>query len=880
MKSREVRSVFLDYFRDKSHTVVKSSSLIPQNDPTLLFTNAGMVQFKSVFLGEETREYSRATTCQKSMRAGGKHSDLENVGHTKRHHTFFEMLGNFSFGDYFKHDAIIYAWELLTERYKLPKEKLWITVYEDDDEAEQLWQKLAGVPASKIVRMGAKDNFWQMADTGPCGPCSEIHIDQGVETGCGRPECKLGCDCDRFLELWNLVFMQFNRDESGKLTPLPKPSIDTGMGLERISAVMQGKTTNFESDLFSGIIGSISSLTGVPYGRSRESDVSIRVMADHARAAAFLISDGLMPANDGRGYVLRRIIRRASRHARLLGTHEPVMCKVIEAVASEMGDMYPELKVELPRSTKVLRLEEERFERTLQQGMRILDDVLVGMKKSGSRIIPGDEVFKLYDTFGFPVDLVRDIAHDSGLSVDEQGFGKAMEAQREKARASWVGQDEAIAAVYREVLAEAGPSEFTGYAETAGDAVVKAIIIDGKTTEELREGHRAEVILDKTPFYGESGGQVGDTGIITSAGATLRVTNTKRPLEGMICHQVEVQKGSLKVWDKASVKVDDERRKSIMRNHTATHLLQSALRQVLGDHVKQAGSMVEPERLRFDFTHFSSVTADELREIENIVNESVLGDIALDVQSMDIKHAVEAGAMALFGEKYGDTVRVVAVPGVSKELCGGTHCRATGQIGTFVIESEGSVASGIRRIEAVTGTNAIRHMRELDGELRSISQMLKSPENTAERVRGLIEELKALQKEKEKLQGAAMKDISATLMDKAREIKGVKVIAERVDGISQKDLRDLADKVRDKMGAAGVVALVSESEGQAAILSMVTKDATAKVKAGDIVKAIADASGGRGGGKPDMAQGGTKDIQALDKAMKSIYDIIEGLIKG
>jgi alanyl-tRNA synthetase len=588
MKSSDVRSAFLEFFREREHEVVRSSSLIPQNDPSLLFTNAGMVQFKAVFLGQETRGYTKAASCQKSMRAGGKHSDLENVGHTARHHTFFEMLGNFSFGDYFKREAIRFAWDLLTEKYGLPAEKLWATVYEDDDEAAGLWQEVVGLPAERIVRLGAKDNFWQMADTGPCGPCSEILIDQGVELACG-PDCVVGCDCDRFLELWNLVFMQFNRDEHGELHPLPKPSIDTGMGLERLCAVLQGKYNNFDSDLFSEIIDSISSLTGVPYGRAPETDASIRVIADHVRALSFLVSDGLMPSNEGRGYVLKRILRRASRHARLLGTEEPVLNRVLDAVVSSMGGVYPELVDEHERARKVLRMEEERFARTLEQGMRILDDVLKGVLASEEKLIPGEEIFRLYDTFGFPVDLVRDIAHDSGFRVDEEGFHRAMEAQRERARASWVGEDAEVASIYREVLAEGGENEFLGYETLESESIVKAIIREGAVLEEVAEGEEAEVILDRTPFYGESGGQVGDTGTMSSGDVHLLVFDTKKPLEGVHSHHVRVARGPLRVWNRLHCRVEGERRRSIMRNHTATHLLQAALRLVLGEHVKRAG---------------------------------------------------------------------------------------------------------------------------------------------------------------------------------------------------------------------------------------------------------------------------------------------------
>ncbi|MGD8352015.1 MAG: alanine--tRNA ligase [Nitrospirota bacterium] len=874
MKSAEIRKAFLDYFASQGHRVVGSSPLIPRHDPTLLFTNAGMVQFKSVFLGEETRDYKRAASSQKCLRAGGKHSDLENVGHTSRHHTFFEMLGNFSFGDYFKREAIEFAWELLTGWYKLPQDRLWVTIYEDDDEAEGLWQEAVGVPGERIVRLGAKDNFWQMADTGPCGPCSEVLIDQGEGVGCGTPECRPGCDCDRYLELWNLVFMQFNRDGHGNLTPLPSPSIDTGMGLERITAVLQGKLNNFDSDLFSDVISSISSLTGAAYGKGPESDVSIRVIADHVRACAFLLADGLMPSNEGRGYVLRRIIRRAARHARLLGTSEPLLCRLLDPVAAAMGEAYPELGDEEERSAKILRIEEERFARTLEQGMRILDDVLDGLRASGERTIPGAEVFRLYDTFGFPLDLTRDIAQDSGFLMDEEGFNAALREQRERARASWVGEEEAIDSIYRELLSEAGPAEFVGYDSLEAQAAVNAILKDGKVVEELREGDRAEVFLDRTPFYGESGGQVGDTGTMTSEEVKLVVEDTKKPVEGLYAHRVRVKRGALKVWDKLTAKVDARRRKATVRNHTATHLLQAALRSVVGEHVKQAGSLVEPDRFRFDFTHFAALTPEEIEAVEDFVNEKIVENIRVEAREMEINEALARGAIALFGEKYGERVRVVEVPSVSIELCGGTHERATGETGAFAIVSEGSVASGIRRIEGLTGLRAFEHLRDRSRTLEEISAALKS-DKPLEEVRRMQERLRELEREVEKSRASADRDLAAPIMEAARTVDGVKVVAGRVDGLDQKRLRGLADNVRDRIGS-GVIVLASGLEDQASIVAMVTKDLAKKYHAGNILKAVAQAAGGRGGGKPDMAQGGTRELGKLDSALDKVYDIVRG----
>ncbi|MEW6739926.1 MAG: alanine--tRNA ligase [Nitrospirota bacterium] len=882
MKSAEIRDLFLEFFRSKGHEIVKSSSLIPRHDPTLLFTNAGMVQFKSVFLGEEKRPYTRAVSCQKCMRAGGKHSDLENVGHTARHHTFFEMLGNFSFGDYFKKDAILFAWELLTEWYKLPKDKLWVSVYEDDDEAEKLWMEITDIPSDRIVRLGAKDNFWQMGDTGPCGPCSEIIIDQGEDVGCGRPDCKVGCDCDRYLELWNLVFMQFNRDESGNLTPLPKPSIDTGMGLERIAAVLQGKRNNFDTDLFAPIISAVESISGLSYGKNKEIDTSMRVIADHMRAMAFLLSDGLIPSNEGRGYVLRRIIRRASRHAKLLGLEGSVLYKLIDSVADAMGNVYSELIQEKDRSSKVLMIEEDRFTKTLEQGMRILDSVIDGLKKEGKNTIPGDELFKLYDTYGFPLDLARDIAMDNHLLIDEDGFNRDMEIQKERARASWVGEEEAIASIYKELQSEIGETLFIGYDTLESESVIKAILKDGKVVTEASEGDEAELFLDKTPFYGESGGQVGDVGIIckisnfkfqiSNCEAEAKVINTKKEV-GLHAHVIKIKGGTFKVWDKVKCLVDKDKRMSTARNHTATHLLHTALRSVLGEHVKQAGSLVSPERMRFDFTHFYGLDKREIENIEDIVNEKILENIKVETEISDIQDALKSGVIALFGEKYGEKVRVVRVPAFSAELCGGTHCRETGDIGLFVIVSEGSVASGIRRIEALTGRAAFDYLRQRNNELQRISEMLKT-ESPYERVEKLLNELKDMDKEIESLKAKAAAQSSSSIIEKAKEIDGTKVLACRVDNLEQKDLRVLADNVRDRLGS-GIIVLASAKDGQASIVAMVTDDLVKKYNAGAILKKVADIAGGRGGGKADMAQGGTKEIEKLDKALEAVYDLIK-----
>jgi alanyl-tRNA synthetase len=872
MKSDEIRATFLEFFREKGHEPVKSSPLIPKGDPTLLFTNAGMVQFKSVFLGEETRPYKRAASCQKCMRAGGKHSDIENVGHTARHHTFFEMLGNFSFGDYFKRDAILFAWELLTGRFKLPEESLWVSVFEEDDDAKKLWKELTTLPEERIVRLGAKDNFWQMGDTGPCGPCSEIIIDQGADVGCRRPDCSVGCDCDRFLEIWNLVFMQFNRDEKGVLSPLPRPSIDTGMGLERISAVLQGKLNNFDTDIFVPIIASITGHTGIGYGKSHETDTSIRVIADHMRSITFLLAEGLMPSNEGRGYVLRRIIRRASRHARLLGVESPVLYRLVDSASSAMGNTYPELLDEKERSSKILMVEEERFERTLEQGMRIMDDVIASLKGSSLQVVPGSEIFKLYDTYGFPIDLARDIASERGLSLDEAGFLKEMEIQRERARASWVGEEETVASIYRELLSEIGKTDFVGYERFESESVVKALIKDGKVIDEASEGEEIELFLDKTPFYGESGGQVGDSGELSSQYFRASVIDTKKPLDGLHAHIAKIKKGSLHVWDKVMCRVDAEKRKATMRHHTATHLLHEILRSILGDHVKQAGSLVSPERLRFDFTHFSALEGSELSAIETRLTEKILENLPVVTSIMDIKTAIDSGATALFGEKYGETVRVVSVPGFSSELCGGTHCTATGDIGSFVIVSESSVASGIRRIEALTGKEAFHFLKNKMTELAMIYDLLKTDRAYA-RVEKLLSDVKSLEREIEVIKSKTAAKDSSALIGHIRTVNGISVLSHRVDGLEQKDLRVLADNIRSRMGS-GIICIASVKDNQASVLTMVTKDLIDRFNAGEIVKRVIAIVGGRGGGKAEMAQGGSGNIEKLDKSLEAVYDVI------
>jgi len=882
MNSAEIREAFLDFFHRRSHEIVKSSSLIPHNDPTLLFTNAGMVQFKSLFLGQEKRPYTRATTCQKCMRAGGKHSDLENVGHTARHHTFFEMLGNFSFGDYFKQDAIVFAWELLVEVFKLPAERLWVSVFEDDDEAERLWTQLTGVPSSRIVRLGAKDNFWQMGDTGPCGPCSEIIIDQGASVGCKDKDCKVGCDCDRFLELWNLVFMQFDRDATGKLTPLPKPSIDTGMGLERITAVLQGRLNNFDTDLFRPTIEALEGLSGKAYKKDSETDISFKVIADHIRAAVFLISDGLTPSNDGRGYVLRRIIRRASRHARLLGLQGAVLYGLVDAVIEALGKAYPEIVSERDRTVKLLRFEEERFTKTLEQGMRLLDDLIIRLKAEGQRAIPGEEIFKLYDTYGFPIDLVRDIAMDQQMTLDEESFTHAMQGQRERARASWVGEDEAVPALYKRLASEIGETLFTGYDRLEDTGTIKTMVKAGVLIQEAKEGEEIEVFLDRTPFYGESGGQVGDKGRLlvidtqgNPTGAWAEVADTLKKV-GLTVHKVVIKSGLFRLSDRVLCLPDKDSRHCTARNHTATHLLHKALRLTLGEHVKQGGSLVSPERLRFDFSHFYALEEREIEAIEDLINEKVMENLPVLTEVKDLETALKEGVTALFDEKYGDTVRVVTVPNFSSELCGGTHCKATGDIGLFTIVSEGSVASGIRRIEALTGKKAFEHLRTKRRELKRLAELLKTDRPT-ERIERLLSELKDKEKVIEQFHARSVIDLAKDAINNALVFDGVKIVAHRTDGIEQKDLRTMADAIKDHIGS-GIILLASTKDGQTGLLCMVTKDLSSRINAGKILGEVARAAGGKGGGKAEMAQGGAKDTAKIEEIFKDPLPFIRSVL--
>ena len=868
--SADIRRSFFEYFGKNDHTVVTSSSLIPQDDPTLLFTNAGMVQFKRVFTGEEVRSYKRAVSIQKCLRAGGKHNDLENVGFTARHHTFFEMLGNFSFGDYFKKEAIGLGWEFLTRVLGLPAEKLWVSVYKNDDEAYDLWLKMIGIPQERLVRLGEKDNFWQMGDTGPCGPCSEILIDQGPDTGCGRPECAVGCDCDRYLELWNLVFMQYDRKTSGELTPLPKPSIDTGMGLERISAVVQGVKSNYDSDLFMPLIKAISKESGVSYDSAHS--VSIRVIADHIRAAAFLISDGVMPSNEGRGYVLRRIMRRGARHARLIGIHEPFLYRNVDHVIELMKGHYPELYMNREIISTVTHREEEGFINTLEQGMKILDDVIQQIKESGTRTIPGETLFKLYDTYGFPLDITAEIARENELVLDEAGFREAMKTQQERARRAWVGQEK-TKPIYQS-LKSAVSTKFAGYEQIESSGRVAAIIKDGVNVERASSGDEIEVVFDKTPFYGESGGQVGDKGVGIGPEGGIDIVNTIKPLD-IIISKAKVNNGSIAVGEEWVLKVNKGLRRGAARSHTATHMLQAALKQILGGHVKQAGSLVEPDRLRFDFIHFKPLSAGEIEDIEGLLNEKIRENVPVITDVMDIDNALKGGATALFGEKYGDEVRVVQVQDFSKELCGGTHCKATGDIGVIKIISEGGIASGVRRIEALTGEASLKYLNETEERFGEICEAVKATrDDVTAKTDRLLSAVREQEKEtarlKEMLASSKAKDISSEI----REVAGIKVLSKKVDGMNIDELRNFGDSMRSRMGS-GIVSVGAEVDGKAAILVMVTKDLSDKFNARDIINEIAGIVDGRGGGRPDMAQAGGKRPEGLNEALNKVAEIVK-----
>jgi alanyl-tRNA synthetase len=880
MTGNEIRKRFLQYFEEKQHTVVKSSPLIPHSDPTLLFINAGMNQFKDVFLGREKRDYVRAASSQKCVRAGGKHNDLENVGHTARHHTFFEMLGNFSFGDYFKSDAIQYAWEFLTREMGLPKEKLWATVFREDDEAYDIWKNEIKVPVERIIRMGEKDNFWSMGDTGPCGPCSEILIDQGEEMSCGD-NCGIGkCECDRYLELWNLVFMQFNRDENGEMTPLPKPSIDTGMGLERISAVVQGVKSNYDCDLLRGIIATIEKFSGKTYGKNAEDSASMRVIADHSRAMAFLISDGILPSNEGRGYVLRRIMRRAARHAKMLGFNEPVLHKICLSVMDAMSEAYPELVERKSYVDKVVVNEEERFLQTLGNGLHLLTEEINKLKQQQEQVLPGAVAFRLYDTYGFPLDLTEDIIAAEGLSVAHDEFETCMEAQRQKAREHWKGSgEEAVETIYKELVQQGFHSRFCGYHATTESAKVLALLKDGELAEAGRDGDAVEIIVDNTPFYGESGGQVGDRGEIKTASAVFQVIDTKKPVPELTVHKGKIVSGEIKKGDTVTLTVDQEARRATALNHTATHLLQAALVKIMGDHVKQAGSLVSPERLRFDFTHFSPLSRDEIIRVEREVNANIRGNHAVVTDEMTTEEAIKAGATALFGEKYGDSSRVVRMGEYSMELCGGTHAEASGNIGFFKIIQETGIAAGVRRIEAATGARALEIVEKQEALLEKTAGLLKSdPSNLEVRVQKLLEHQKELEREVEKLHEKMAANQAGDLMDQVRTVEGINLLAVKVPGEQSKTLREMGDQLRDKL-QSGVVILGCENQGKVNLLVSVTKDLAGKVHAGKLIKTLAEKVGGKGGGRPDFAQAGGTRPEQLDATLAEAGELLRAMTK-
>ncbi|EJO52059.1 alanine--tRNA ligase, partial [Burkholderia multivorans ATCC BAA-247] len=863
MKAAEIREKFLKFFESKGHTIVRSSSLVPGNDPTLMFTNSGMVQFKDVFLGTDRRPYTRATTAQRSVRAGGKHNDLENVGYTARHHTFFEMLGNFSFGDYFKHDAIRFAWELLTTVYMLPKDKLWVTVYQEDDEAYDIWAKEVGVPTERIIRIGdnkgaryASDNFWTMGDTGPCGPCTEIFYDHGPEVWGGPPGSPEE-DGDRYIEIWNLVFMQFNRDAQGNMTRLPKPCVDTGMGLERLAAVLQHVHSNYEIDLFQNLIKAAARVTEV----GDLNNNSLKVIADHIRACAFLIVDGVIPGNEGRGYVLRRIVRRAIRHGYKLGRKGAFFHKLVADLVAEMGAAYPELKEAEQRVTDVLRQEEERFFETIEHGMSILESALADLEAKGGKVLDGELAFKLHDTYGFPLDLTADVCRERGVTVDEPAFDDAMARQREQARAA--GKFKAAQGLEY----TGAKTTFHGYEEIAfDDAKVVALYVDGSAVTEVKAGQDAVVVLDHTPFYAESGGQVGDQGVLANASTRFAVADTLKVQADVIGHHGTLEQGTLKVGDVLRAEIDAQRRARTQRNHSATHLMHKALREVLGSHVQQKGSLVDADKTRFDFAHNAPLTDDEIRRVEQIVNDEILANAPGIVRVMPYDEAVKGGAMALFGEKYGDEVRVLDL-GFSRELCGGTHVSRTGDIGLFKIVMEGGVAAGIRRVEAITGDNAVRYVQELDARVNEAAAALKAqPAELTQRIAQVQDQVKSLEKELAALKSKLASSQGDELAQQAVEVGGVHVLAATLDGADAKTLRETVDKLKDKLKSAAIV-LAAVEGGKVSLIAGVTAEASKKVKAGELVNFVAQQVGGKGGGRPDMAQAGGTEPANLPAAL-------------
>ncbi|MBI5904889.1 MAG: alanine--tRNA ligase [Deltaproteobacteria bacterium] len=869
----QLRSAFLAYFERNGHKVLPSSSLVPANDPTLLFTNSGMVQFKEYFLGLSSADWKRAATSQRCLRVSGKHNDLENVGYTARHHTLFEMLGNFSFGDYFKKDAIFYGWDFLTREVGLDGGRMTVSVFREDDEAYDLWHKTMGIPASRIVRFDEKDNFWAMGPTGPCGPCSEILYDQGEGVGCGKPGCAVGCDCDRFLEIWNLVFMQYNQDEGGTKAPLPRPSIDTGMGLERLAGVVQGVKSNYDTDLFRPILAGISRLCGVAPGKSPALDAAMRVVADHARATAFLIADGIMPSNEGRGYVLRRIMRRALRHGKKLGFDGPFLHKVAGTVVGEFSSAYPELAASASFIDTVAFQEERRFLETLDAGLRLVEEEFSRMASGGAKVFPGDAAFRLYDTYGFPVDLTADLCRERGVALDAAGFESEMAKQRAQSRTSWKGGEVGAADAVAAELSRSGASvSFVGYDRRIAECRVVAIFLAGVRVASADRGEEVDIVTDATPFYGESGGQAGDTGRISGDGFALEVTDTRRPSAELIVHRARVVEGTVREGQEASLAVDEAKRRSAEGNHTATHLLQAALRKTLGTHIRQAGSYVGPDKLRFDFTHYEGLSPEALAAVEEEVNRAVFSAAPVSWEHLPYEEAVAAGAMAFFGEKYADIVRMVTVQGVSRELCGGTHVRNTAEIGLFRVLSEGALAAGVRRIEAVTGLPAWRLMREEAETLHGVARELKvAGAEVPDRVRKLAAQIKALEKSLQDARRRSSRDLVGEILASAVLRDGVRRVAAEVEPMDPASLRELADAVKGKLGS-GLLLLGTREGDRCHLVAGVTSDLTAKFSASDIVKKAAAHVGGGGGGRKDMAQAGGSVLDGLPKAFESLSE--------
>jgi len=861
MTSAELRKAFLDFYVKQNHTAVHSSPVVPANDPTLLFTNAGMVQFKETFLGQEVRDYTRATSVQRCIRAGGKHNDLENVGYTARHHTFFEMLGNFSFGDYFKREAIQFAWDFLTKELKLPEEKLWVTVFDEDGDTESIWLNEMGISAERFSRCGAKDNFWSMGDTGPCGPCTEIFYDHGADVA-GGPPGSPDEDGDRYIEIWNLVFMQFDRSADGTLTPLPKPSVDTGMGLERLAAVMQGVHNNYDIDLFQALVKKASELTG----EKTLSNNSLRVISDHIRSCAFTITDGVMPSNEGRGYVLRRIIRRAIRHGYKLGQNKPFFHLLVPTLVEQMGEAYPELAKEQDNVMRVLKLEEERFAETLENGMKLLEEVIADLE---GKVIAGDVAFKLYDTFGFPFDLTADVAREKGLTVDEAGFKAAMEEQRERARSA-----SSFAGTAQSRVDFDGETQFIGYHQDEGDANILAIFVDGKAVTSVSEGSEATIILDQTPFYAESGGQVGDSGSLTEGMHSFHVDDTQKQGK-LFLHHGKVTAGTISVDSAIHAKISITDRRASEKNHSATHLLHAALRQVLGTHVQQKGSLVKADRLRFDFSHFEPISAEQLREIEKLVNQNIMHNQAVGMNEMDIESAKAKGAMALFGEKYGDVVRVVDMGDFSVELCGGTHVNSVGDIGPFRIVSESGIASGVRRIEAITGDAAWEAIYAEDDTLSQVAEAIKSDKNqVSTKITQVMSDYKALEKELKQLQAKLASSQGDDMASQAKLVNGVNMLAAKMEGADSNILRETMDKLKDKLEPA-VIVLAAADGNKVSVAAGVSKSVTNRFKAGELVNHVAQQVGGKGGGRPDMAMAGGSDPSKLDEALASVQAWVE-----